>query len=508
MPDRSGVTHTPPVGISHPSPGTVVETPTGARGRRCAVFIVLAAIALAAVWQLLIPPVVGIADNGDFPRIMSKFNLGYTTDDPDDRYFRYFVPTYRFSPANHWASGFYSTEVVLVAASLPLNSLISKDGLYDLRVLGILHLAFLLLALWLLLDALSTLSSTAFYGSCGLVGLCFTDVTYIAYFNSFYSESASVLSLLFCVALGARLATSRGNPRRNHAFLLAAAVALILAKPQNALLGPLLVVPMALMWSVTRTRGWRWACGVSCGVTLVAALVSFQLAPQYLTRFTLHSSVFLELLPNSLTPERDLDELGLDRKLLVYSRTTPYAIDSPARQAWFQSDFFDRMSLGKIVAFYARHPRRFAAVLDRVGRRALHGRPDAHGNFEKKAGLPPREQSRAFSWWNRARESFGPTSLAGLAGWYGACLVAASLLRYRTAAPGLKTLASGVVFLVGVSVLQILVVASAQGTIDNARHLILACTAFDLLVVAAAAGLAHLLTLGWRSWYLARDIPR
>ena len=56
----------------------------------------VAIIAAILVYQLFIPPSIGMADNGDFSRIMGAVGLEYTTSNRDDRHFNYFVPTYKF----------------------------------------------------------------------------------------------------------------------------------------------------------------------------------------------------------------------------------------------------------------------------------------------------------------------------------------------------------------------------------------------------------------------------
>ena len=54
-------------------------------------YLVIAAIAAAVAWQLLTPRPIGLADNGDFPRIMGRFDIGYLSDKYEDRYFGYFL---------------------------------------------------------------------------------------------------------------------------------------------------------------------------------------------------------------------------------------------------------------------------------------------------------------------------------------------------------------------------------------------------------------------------------
>ena len=48
---------------------------------------------------------------------------------------------YEFHPERHWVGEFYSSEILLVLPALALNSLLSKDGTFDLRLMGVVHSA-------------------------------------------------------------------------------------------------------------------------------------------------------------------------------------------------------------------------------------------------------------------------------------------------------------------------------------------------------------------------------
>src|SRR5207253_6190135 len=107
---------------------------------------VFVGVAAAIVfYQLMLPPVVGLADNGDFGKIIARFDLYAKVH----RTYQFIDTVYEFRPAGHWVSGFYSTETLLILPALALNSLLSKDGTFDLRLMGSVHGALFLAALWL-----------------------------------------------------------------------------------------------------------------------------------------------------------------------------------------------------------------------------------------------------------------------------------------------------------------------------------------------------------------------
>src|SRR6267143_4961984 len=96
-------------------------------------YLVLLLIAAAIAYQIFLPPVVGMADNGDFARITGRFDL--TNAAPalnGDRFFRYLIVKWKADPAARWVSGFLTSESLLVAAALGMNRLVSRDGLFDI----------------------------------------------------------------------------------------------------------------------------------------------------------------------------------------------------------------------------------------------------------------------------------------------------------------------------------------------------------------------------------------
>lgn len=87
--------------------------------------------------------------------------------------------------------------------------------------------------------------------------LTFVDTAYVAFFNSFYSESASLLFLL--ATIGGALLTIQNASTRNLALFTIAAIGLVWAKPQHA--------PAGLLLGLLCVR-----LGIGRGAPIIAAL--------------------------------------------------------------------------------------------------------------------------------------------------------------------------------------------------------------------------------------------
>jgi len=160
-------------------------------------WLALLLAAAAIITQSFVPPIVGIANNGDFPKIIGQFDVGSPSDAKDS--FRFVDTKYVVDSRYHYESRFYSSEVFLFEAALGLNSVFGRPGVLDLRLMGAVHAALFLLAFYLFLPLVRLLSMALRLVVFFVVLLIFTDVMYVSYFNSFYMDTAALLFLLLSV---------------------------------------------------------------------------------------------------------------------------------------------------------------------------------------------------------------------------------------------------------------------------------------------------------------------
>ena len=101
--------------------------------------LALAAAAVIVAVILFVPPAVGLADDGDFSKVTRLFDFDAAAPENDDRWFRYVFLDYRFDPAWHWWGSLPTSEMLLVVPALALNRVVAKHGMFDLRVMGVIH---------------------------------------------------------------------------------------------------------------------------------------------------------------------------------------------------------------------------------------------------------------------------------------------------------------------------------------------------------------------------------
>jgi hypothetical protein len=466
-------------------------------GLRRLEWVALVWIAVAASMQLFLHPTIGLADNGDFGRAMSWFHLKHTVTDYNDAYFAYFNAHYVFDRAVV-PRGFFTSEAGPLSLAVGLNAVFRGPRDFDLRLLAAVYLVLLLASTYLLFRFSQQLQFAPRVIVAVATAIVLSDVGYISYFNSFYSEPASLIFLLASIAALLHLIQRPTIARLAGCTLLF--LLLDTAKPQNVVIGVLLAAFIARMVFVQKSAAWRVSCVGAAVLTIATGVIYYKSMPDDLVRASHYIAVFKGILPVSPAPATDLAELGVPANFAKYSGTTPFDAGITVNSAEFQQDFYPHISMPKIAFYYARHPSRLAAVLDRVAHRALLLRPP-FGNYEKSAGKPPRALAYSFAWWSSARVAIVSRSLVGIAAWSVAGLSLALITRRaaKTQQCALYAELFGIVILSAIS--QYLIVAIAQSTLEDIKHLYLFSFLFDACLVAVLAWSVD----AAREWFVRRN---
>jgi hypothetical protein len=368
----------------------------------CLMFLAVMSSILAAL--LFVSPVIGLADQGDYRRIMSAFNIEYPSSIPKaDRYFCYIQTKYMIAPQRKAGGGrmpYFSSELAFVACAVALHSMLFPSAAFDIRILACAHAIAFLGAIGLILYAGRTLSIALKTILGSLIILVFGDVGYLAYFNSFFSEPASFIFGLAYIGCTLLLIQFSRRTLWGLSIFTASAGLFVTAKTQNA---PLAVVMASFIWFCMgrlepARRSWSRACIASACTLLSLAAASYHRATET-RRVGLYNFIFAELLKHSPDPEADLRELGLSPRLSRYAGTHSW---DP--QAYRASQLFpDGAGTVRILGFYLLHPRRLWDLMERGAAVSLSNRYPDLGNFERSLGRPCRSLAASFCIWDTVR---------------------------------------------------------------------------------------------------------
>jgi hypothetical protein len=429
----------------------------------------LAVIGGLLAWQILLPPVTGLSNNGDFGKVCGVFDLGAPGSE-----FRWAATAYRIGPEYHWWAHFYTSEILLASGAVAANRVLSKTPTFDIRFMGVVHGGLYLLGLALLLPLLRGLPGRRRALLAALLAAIACDAVYLLAFNSFYADAGAHVFFVLGTALFLRVLRS-DRPLEFAGFLLCS-VLFLGAKAQHAALG----APLAALagYELAR-RGRRLRAAVAAAAALAASWFSLATPPHSYKVSGVYSTVFFFLLPSSSDVGLDLAALGLDDSYRRFIGTHGYSPGGGMGDPQFEQRFGKRATYARLGRYYLTHPARAWAVLRAALDEGGRIRP-AGGNFDPASGMPPDSESRAWSLWSGwKRRLFHQHGLRYL--WCSLGLAAIFLYAARRAGHGALGLGLASMALVELGV------STLADVLDPVRHLLLFSALFDAMAIGAVA---------------------
>lgn len=443
-----------------------------------------AAAAVIAV-MLFAPPFLGMADDGSFSRVANPAGIYHLDDSSSNLYFNYYDRDYlELAP-----SGFYPSSLSLfVFAARALDSAFTRDSLFDLRFLGAIYLCLFVPVLALLIrqatKRVKNLSERAVIGLLGL--LIFADVSYAAYFCSFYAEP--LMYICFLSSVGAVLALD-GEKKSGFYLGLFTVSGILLATSKNqcAVVGAVAGIFCVRFAFLKKRLFWRFGCGCCAFLLFLSMMYSAYIVPSDFTTASKYDAMTRGVLLEASDPGKALSEFGIDGSYAVLTDTSasdPYETVSPSDKD-LQKGFYDKYSPATVAFYYLRHGKALLAMLDISVRSALDVRRAGYGNFPADAGRPKTAQSHFFSFWSFFKSASVPRTIG-----FVLLLLVAVLVLFRRPRMGVgEKQVTGVtlpleamiyVLAVGLSQAFITIINSGDG--EMPQHLFLFSVSIDLLI--------------------------
>ena len=433
------------------------------------------------VFQLFVPPTLGVADNNDFPKLMGQFCLGQE----HHPLFDYVSFRFHTNPKYCWDSHLLSSAALPVQAAVWLGRLVLPAGDFDLRILGAIYAALFLLFFHFLQVSTRELSPATRVLLPALVLLFFDTATYVPTFSTFYSDTASFIILLFCAVFICRLVLRNAVSTAEYLVAAVCVILLVTSKAQHAVLG-LLMAP-AFLPAFGRARfpavGVRIVAVSAIAVASVAMFVS---VPRWYCRTNYFNALFYQSLPRSSTPAADLADLGIKAGMIRYVGQHAFLPDSPMQDSRQADDFGQTVSAMKLVRYYGSHLAVMMQVLDHAldegglqrVRMEIGNREYRLGNYEIGAGHEPASQSQFMDFW-----SIFKALLFGNRGWlYGLYVPGLSIAAWTLARKTRPDRRARAYLLAGIMTSMIVTAVAVVmfDGIDTGRHLFLLNALLDL----------------------------
>lgn len=440
---------------------------------------------LLAGYQLFGPVPIGLADNGDFPKVLGALAIGHTPGTEKATADWYFVTDYVISEHYRWIANLPSSEYWMVKAAKRLALWFSPRGHFDIRYMGVVHLAVMAMALWFVIRAFrkrplwQTISLSAL-----LLFIC-TDIEYVQFFSTAYADAAAIV--FFCCFVGAALNICLNPELANARWMLAFTLfgCLFLSAKLQYQLGIFPLCALALWF------GWRARDRVKQLVCIVP-VIAFIATTIGMTTNTRHdyradpiyAMIFSRLAPMSHDPNQVLRDFGLPDIYRKYIGTLPFQNGYLLNDFTQREYFVNNITLSKIAGYYLTHPGMCYRVLTSDLKLVA---PDVNleGWDAKRFRIDQYAAHRAdmrFKWWSSARRNVAATAWLLNPLFYAAVFLLAlgAAIRPKLSA---RLPVWPILLLLCFEGASTFAVASLNDYVETARHIILFQVCTDLLVV-------------------------
>lgn len=387
-------------------------------------FIILAVVIIKFV--LFTNPQPGVADQGDFDRVMSAGGIALQNSDlmnPEfKRFYEYIVTDYAIKD-----NMFFQFFITLVSSSIGyliyLISLICKiigQDIFKTQYLALVYGVIYVSALYIIMKSMNikNVFKIAILGTLGLFILL--DGNYLIWFNSLYGEPMMISTLMLFIAAYSyyiyKKYTLKDNNKilRRILFIFIAAFLFVGSKMQI-----LTALPMIIFMLVKVLLDNRKIISKVNFRLLVIFLVVIVIYPLQMTiqnkamsKDTQYNSVFYGVLNGSETPKQDLIDLGLNPDMYVeagkhsYLKAEDYVKYVP-RTEITEDEFYSKISNSKLAKFYLTHPKRLIEGMQYTAEKAFITSTSLGKHTKEYSEESIREFDR-FTTWSTFRETKFP----------------------------------------------------------------------------------------------------
>jgi hypothetical protein len=427
------------------------------------------------VWQLFVPPVLSVANDHDFEKILGALCLAAapTSKTP---YFDYTVLRYTYDADSCVDWPMRTTNHVAFRIGLWLDHAIFSKTDFDLRAMGIVYGLIFFAGFLTLQRALRYLPLTLAIIAQATWIVVFCNAVYVPMFNTLYFDALS-----FATLTGALAAVGLVALRKNSSaisILIAALWLAVLAgsKSQHA--------PMALLFipALWINSGARWSRALGTLLILAGAWLSLSTMPRFYEGEATFNALFYRILPTVQNPAAYLAETQIPPSWARYTGEVAFAEDVPVQDPEYAEQFGHWFGPVQLIGLYLRHPSAGwliarenldEASMDRV-RIRMSGVPHRLGNYDESQRKPPQSISHFFTVWAAIKSAiFGDRPLI-----YLAYILTVIALAWILAPPGwrMRTL----LIIVTLSLAAEFAICMLDGA-DGGRHLTLFNALLDLL---------------------------
>lgn len=368
---------------------------------------------------LFVPSYIGVANDSIGNLKMQEFGLSYRRSDTESvsqfNSNEYFIKSYEMTEKKR---EFLSSQNVFVVLAKAMDSLFTRDNIFDVRFLALVYLVLYLPAVFLVLH--SALERVSFFTEgvvlCVLGVLIFSDISYFAYFNSLYEDALVFICLLYFA--GAALSLHKGRKWNILSILIiaAAGVVLCLVEKRFFLAGMICAMFLFLQIRIFSRVDEKVVTVLLACVLLGSSVFSIARCGEEFDDVSKVHSMTRGVLLQAQRPDDVLEKMGIDvsYSVLADSSLYDYYPASEISNKLLQNGFLDKYSAQDVLLSYIRNPGALFSMWDIGIKAAFNLRRDYCSNYERGAGMPAMGKSIFWSMWSIFKERSAPKTIGYL----------------------------------------------------------------------------------------------
>lgn len=392
------------------------------------------AFGVGVIWflMLIITPAHGLADDSTLASTLSRNGLSYLQTNPEEIYNNYFIRTYALEGFNNSSrQEIANSQDVVIKTAILLDKLVTHNDYFDIRFLALIYGLFYLLGIYRLVKSIIT---DMYYFSEAIViaiitSLIFGDISYLAYFNSFYPEAIWLVCFVHIVgAVSAQHLIKKSY--FNLLIILIAGTVLCLSRQQCGIIGIIIAMYLLRVSFFHKETLWRMSCIILAFVMSMVSMISINTMASDFSLTSKYHSMTRGVLFQSSNPETTLTDFGINPSYSVLANTSAYnyyPFVLPENQL-LKEGFFNQYDAFDIAAYYIKNPGSFFNMMDIAIKETMDLRRDFCGNFEQIQGMPKGAKSIMWSGWS----FFKVRSLPKTIGYLFVLLIAAYVMYIRS----------------------------------------------------------------------------
>ncbi|NFO74968.1 hypothetical protein FDC61_13770 [Clostridium botulinum] len=441
---------------------------------------------------LFIHPIIGMADNGDFYRVINKSGAYHLNKNSNDIFLGYFIKDYGiYKYNNDYANILISTQSIFVKSAIFLDRLFTKDYVLDIRFMSVMFLIIEAIGIYFFIKALINKVDNSKYKLIItlLTILIFCDTGYLAYYNSFYGESVNICCFLMSIGL---LIYMIEFDKFTWYNLIAFGISSFLffgSKQQLAPVGILISFIFIIIGVYTTNKPLtKILTYILAIIFIISSMVFYKSITGDFKYINIYHSMNRGILLNEDDPDNILEDFNISTQYSLLQETDFFEeikLLDPYEEKLIE-DYYEKFSLGKILEYYITHPKAFIKVLKISFNNGYSIRPKVIGNYEQSEHKEFGAKSYFFATWSTFKEKFIPKNMLFTVATIVIYLYL-STSRFLKAIKNnnkkiqLKEITYFYVFLVGIS--QIIISVIGAGDADLSKHVFMYNMAFDLIFI-------------------------